>query len=145
MNRIPRLLDDFLHTDPAIRQLLSRSAQQNSLLHYVQKLLPKPLGEHCLAAVHKEDSLVLFADSSAWASRLRFVSRNLIRELQRRDQAGIERISVRIFIPDRARKPKPRSKTLLSKENAQLLQQTAESIGDPALSAALIRLSRHHQ
>jgi hypothetical protein len=145
VNRIPRLLDDFLQTDPAIRKLLSRSAQQNSLLHHVRRLLPQPLGEHCLAAVQKGDSLVLYADTSAWASRLRFLSRNLIREFQRRDQAGIKQITVRIFIPDRARKLKPRSKALLSKENAQLLQQTAESIGDPALGAALIRLSRHHR
>ncbi len=145
MNKKPRILDDFLRADPAIRKLLSRSAKQNSLLQQVRTLLPKPLDEHCLAAVPKEGSLVLYADSSAWASRLRFFARNLTRELQHRDQTGIERISVRIFIPDRARKPKPRSKTLLSKENAQLLQQTAESIGDPALGAALIRLSQHHQ
>ena len=88
---------------------------------------------------------MLYADSSAWASRLRFVSRNLIRELQQHDHVGIKQITVRIFIPDRARKLKPRSKTLLSKENAKLLQQTAESIGDPALGAALLRLSRHHR
>ncbi len=145
MNRIPRLLDDFLQTDPAIRKLLARSARQNSLLQQIRALLPKPLDAHCLAAVSRDSALVLYADSSAWASRLRFFSRNLIRELQQRGHSGIESIAIRVFIPDHARKQKLRSKTLLSKENARLLRQTAESIGDPALGSALIRLSRHHR
>ena len=142
MRNRPRPLNDYLQTDRAFSALLARAQRQSALLQQIRDLLPPPLDRHCLAAVHDNNRLVLYVDSSAWASRLRFFSHDLAGKLKHREIAAQE-IVVRVLIENRrqpaAQPPAPE----LSHRNALLLRQVADTIDDPDLQTALRKLSSH--
>ena len=118
--------------------------QQAELLERVRDMLPAPLDQHALSAQRKERQLMLYCDSPAWASRLRFHSRELRNNLLA-DGVALDKVTVRVTpqsVPRRHRAPPVRR---LSRKNSDLLLQVAEGIDDPALRDALQRLGRHHR
>lgn len=141
----PRSAKNFFRSAPAFRELRANLIQQEELLALVRSQLPESLQQHCLATQLKEKGLlILHAESSAWASRLRYFSRDLRIKLQ---DKGLKtrKIEVRVFIRDPQQKRPARHLHRLSAENARLIEATAESIQDPDLRAALQRLSKHHR
>ncbi len=92
-------INKFLLSDTTLASLIDRSRQQEALLMQVRDLLPAPLNRHCRAAILRDQLLVLYADSSAWASRLRYFTRNLCNHLQ---QQGVivHKVSVRVLVTD---------------------------------------------
>ena len=141
MRRYPRPISAFISSSAQPTGLLEQLDHQRKLLRLVRTLLPTTLDPHCLAVLLKDKKLLLYTDSSAWASRLRFHSRELIQALASRG-VSVTKINVRVLIRVERRGPKPRSMRRLSGENAALLRQTAEDLSDPDLSAALARLAK---
>jgi hypothetical protein len=144
MSKKLRSINSLLQTETTLTTLQARSREQSVLLQQVRRLLPSPLDRHCLAAVLQGDRLVLFTDSSAWASRLRYFSRDLVFGLQQQ-QLTVTKTAIRILVANRQKKRKQRHILRISQENARLLSQTADDISDPTLGAALRRLSRHRK
>lgn len=141
MRRYPRRVKDLLSRNPQVSNLLKELSQQQTLLKTVLTLLPPPLDQHCLAVQLKERKMLIYTDSSAWASRLRFHSRELSRDLAT-NGVPIQKITVRVSPQSPGRRTAPRRMNSLSPENARIIRQTAEDICDPGLSAALSRLAR---
>ncbi|MES9967014.1 MAG: DciA family protein [Sedimenticola sp.] len=142
MAKHPRKISDFLRTDSKIRELLSKNRSQQELLIKVRNLLPSPLNQHCLAAVSQERRLIIYTDSSAWASRFRFFSKDLSVQL-RQSGLNFDKITIRVMIGNRPKKTRLHETRHLSRNNANLVRETARAISDPELSAALERLSKH--
>ena len=142
MARGPNSLTGVLKSSGMARDLLSQAQDMQRLLTRVRKHLPSPLESHCRAALIKKRQLILFVDSPAWASRLRYYSRNL-KSLLLREGMRVERVAVRVMISDAPHQHKAKAAKKLSTENASLICQTAEGIGDEDLSAALKRLGSH--
>ena len=140
--RYPKAIGSFLHKQSTFEQLAAKSREFDDLLQQVRTLLPAPLGEHCSAAIKRDKTLILYTVSSAWASRLRFISRQLTGQLKGKGMQ-IEKISVRVQLQRQPQKRPPRRIRNLSGENATLIEQLADHIEDDKLSAALRRLSRH--
>lgn len=142
MNKRPRLIKDYFQHTNTLHGLLEQSRVQSLLLKRVRALIPPPLNTHCTAVVQKGAQLVLYVDSSTWASRLRFTTRELTRQL---NTSGIatERITVRVLVGSRPPKRKRIQIRHLSAENAFLINQTAAGIEDHDLSEALVRLGKH--
>lgn len=136
----PRPATNFLHSAPALRVLKKTLQEQERLLSLVRSLLPPPLDCHCLYVQHRENSLLIYTESSAWASRLRYFSNNLRNQLQ---EKGIHfgKINVRVLIDNQHKTVTRRHATPLSSRNASLIRDVAEDIQDADLSAALKRLS----
>lgn len=122
--------------------LIKRVRDQSALLAQVKRELEPSLQEHVVAALVHSKQLILYTDSSAWASRLRFASRTLRGRLIDKG-SRIEKITVRITIRSETSRRSQRIKRHLSPENGALLDQTADTIDDPDLRQALKRLSRH--
>jgi hypothetical protein len=139
-----RSINSVLRTETTLTRLQARSRDQSALLQQVRRLLPSPLDRHCLAAVLEADRLVLFTDSSAWASRLRYFARDLVFGLQQ-ERVTVTKTAIRILVSNRQKKRKQRHIPRISQKNARLLRQIADDISDPALGAALRRLSRHQE
>jgi len=61
-------------TNPSNRlyRLLQHSQYLNQLNGWVQANLPAPLNQHCYIANLREQILVVYTDSSVWATRLRY-------------------------------------------------------------------------
>ena len=142
MARGPNSLTGVLRSSGIARDLLSQAQDMQRLLTRVRMHLPSPLESHCRAALVKKRQLILFVDSPAWASRLRYYSRNL-KSLLLREGMRVERVSVRVMISDAPHQHHGKAAKKLSTDNASLIRQTAECIGDEDLSAALRRLGSH--
>jgi hypothetical protein len=138
----PRPVTELLSSSSNLRLLLAQSQEQRSLLKQIHALLPPPLDRHCRAVLAKQQRLILYTDSPAWASRLRFFSRNLLDQLSKTG-LGYKRVVVRVTLPREPTHRKPRRSQRLSPGNAELLAQVAETIDDPLLGAALRRLGQH--
>lgn len=142
MNKRPRLIKDYFQRANNLHGLLEQSREQSLLLKRIRRLIPPPLDTHCVAVVQKGPRLVLYVDSSTWASRVRFTARELTRQLNA-DGIAADRIQVRVMVTSKAPRPKRVQIRRLSPENAFLINQTAAGIEDRELSEALIRLGRH--
>lgn len=142
MSKRPHSITDFFRANQACRGLLATAREQAVLLQRIQGMIPHPLNSHCIAAVQKETQLIIYVDSAAWASRLRFTTRQLSGQLKSAN-LKIDRVIVRVMVRTKpVQKPRPPIR-LLSAENANLINQTADGLDDPDLSAALKRLGRH--
>jgi hypothetical protein len=88
-----------------INQLLSKTASlarlgaaipvQQSWADWLRKALVAELAGHIVSVVPKDAELVVFADSAAWATRLRYALVTLQSEIATRDSA-ISHTSVRV-------------------------------------------------
>lgn len=134
----------------AVSRLLSGSSVPRLLDHArvladlekrLQSLLPEPLGTHCRVLNLRDHTLTLAADSSAWAARLRYQTRILLQQLARSPSVTVRTIQVRILPTPRPEPEKPKRNARLSSDNARLLRQTAESLADPALRSALLKVA----
>ncbi len=139
-------LKNYLQNCTEFATIQANMQQNSSLLKLVQGLLPPPLNDHCIGLVAKNDHITLYTGSSAWASRMRFFSPELITNL-RKNNIDINKISVRIMMDERERtvSHKERGAQLLSTKNADLIQRVADHTPDPELRAALRRLSSHRK
>jgi len=144
MKNHPRTVGDYLRADPKLRKLLSRERSQRQLLNQVVAQLPADLKAHCIATVLDNGRLCLYTDTSAWASRLRYFTRELNSRL-RHEGLRVDKINVRVLIRNRTRQARHEPVRRLSRENANLILQTSQSIADPELSAALQRLCKHRR
>ncbi len=138
----PLRLSDYLQSGKTFAALQAQARQHEALLLRVRGLLPAPLDLHCLAVAMKERQLLIYADSPAWASRLRYLSRDLLNRL-RQDGLVVVKITVRVIIERHPHIPKQYHARHLSGKNAELILQMADDITDPELGAALRRLGRH--
>jgi len=111
----------------------------------LRSLLPAPLGEHCWAAAIRDQELILVTDASTWASQLRYLQREIIKQLNAEYGAeyglALKKCRVRIDAPRVVREP-ARRRLALSPESARTLQRAAEATTDPELRAALQKLAR---
>jgi hypothetical protein len=122
-----------------LRKLGKRVAEQQLLLDQVRLQLPPDLAAHCQAAVRNPGRLAVYADSPAWASRLRY----LVPELAERFGIPTGHIQVRVLAPPLRRHgdtPERKIKRL-SERNRRMLIEVAEGCSDLELKAALRRLA----
>ena len=134
----PKRLDQVLSASAG--RLGAVAAHSRRLADAAQRLadcLPGGLAAHCRLADLDDGRLVVAADSSAWATRLRYHTAEL------RQKLGVETCRV-IVMPVSA--PVARGRPPLapiSERAAGVLESTAQSVADPALAAALRRLARN--
>jgi hypothetical protein len=137
-------ISKLLISQKPFAHLGNQLAAQETLLNLVRDFLPAPVDQHCIKAIPHKDVLVLLAESSAWASRLRYLGQDLLQRLKNR-QVHFKRIQIKIsVIPKPSDRKKPlKQARLLTMENAKLLRCLAESMHDEELKLALQRLSQH--
>lgn len=108
----------------------------------VEQLLPDSHRAHCRVANVRNHTLVLLADSPAWAARLRFHAPTILRKLELDHKLSLRRVQIRVD-PEAVRAPRRRvRRTGLSTHSGHLLRQAAQAVEDPQLKAALERLAR---
>ncbi|MDE2090060.1 MAG: DUF721 domain-containing protein [Gammaproteobacteria bacterium] len=124
-------------------RLLAIAQRLQQLTQAVVESLPEPLNQHCVAASIQGDTLVLVTDSAAWSLQLRYHAPDIFRQLARRRGLKLRTVRVKIHplqVPRTQRHPR---RLALSRQNSELIRQTAAGLRDPALKSALLRLSRH--
>lgn len=95
----PRKLSNILAGKGGdLAKLLHRAEEIAGLTDAVRGLLPANLAAHVVAASVHEERLVILADSSVWAARLRYLDPGIDKQLE---ALGInaERIEIRVRAP----------------------------------------------
>ena len=127
---------------PKFFELVQKTRYHQRLLATVQTHLPPDLRAHCSGVTTIGGQLLLFTESSVWATRLRYQQRDLIDRL--REQAYLPISAVRIQVVPPAQILSPARRPLqLSHANAATIRKAATTIGDSGLRAALERLAKH--
>lgn len=142
MNK-PLKVNKLLRSGP-LSPLLARARNFEVLDEQVRALLPLPLQPHCHVLTLHDRTLVLAADSPVWAARLRFHAPKLVKQLSRQQSVVIRTARVRVIPPEKtttsARKQPSGQK--LGHRRTAALRQAAQTVSDPRLKSALLRLSR---
>lgn len=143
----PKHINNLLsESSDNLHQLVDRCSQLQRLTRLVCQYLPLPLNQHCRVANLRDQHLILHADSSTWATMLHYHTPALLEYLNL--QPGLEHISnIRTkTTPNYSQNSdiKP-SQPYLSKNTAALIGSLADSMSNPELKKALLRLARHSQ
>jgi hypothetical protein len=80
--------------------LSNLSAHHNilqKLNNRLQEYLPTPLNQHCKVANFREKTLVIYTESSLWATRLRYITPTLLVQWQQDNLMSIiEQLEIRV-------------------------------------------------
>ncbi|MFT0866991.1 DUF721 domain-containing protein [Pseudomonas sp. CAM1A] len=128
-----------------LRLLLNQAERLEHLQRLLESQLQPAAREHCHVASWKEGTLLLVVTDGHWATRLRYQQKRLQRQLQAMEAfANLSRILFKVQPP-----LVPVTRTgqgiELSSRAASNIRDSAESISDPKLRAALERLANHAQ
>ena len=142
MNK-PVKVNNLLRSGP-ISSLLARARKLQELDAQVHAMLPVALQPHCHVLSLHDRILVLAADSPVWAARLRFHAPKLVKQLSRQQVVAVRTVRIRVRPPDKTMTSN--SKSVRDQHQGHLraaaLKQAAQTISDPRLKSALLRLSR---
>ncbi|MDB4409401.1 DUF721 domain-containing protein [Gammaproteobacteria bacterium] len=124
--------------------LVARARALMVLQALVKRLLPEPLNEHCRVLAVRDETLILATSSPVWAARLRFHAPGLVKQLSDHKTVKLRTVRVRVRPPEKAAASSParRQPPLRpGKSGAAALQQAAQTVSDPGLKTALLRLA----
>lgn len=123
-------------------QLVERSRLHRELQSHLESILGPDISGHFAIQNLREGILILRADASSWAARLRFELPKLLERL--RTTQGLQQlrdIQIRVATPEQPRSKPPR-RARLSREAAGVLESAAAATQDQQLRDALLRLAR---
>jgi hypothetical protein len=119
-----------------------RLAQQQSLLRAIRGRLPRPLADHVLHCVVNGNKLLLYTDSAAWASQLRFLKQEILQSARDAYGGTLDKLQIRLLADQMSGHPRPgRKANLPSSEKIAMIGDQAKDSGDDPLRQALRRLS----
>ncbi len=113
--------------------------QQKRLLQAVQKQLPADLAEHIYCCLIKDNKLLVYTDSAAWASQLRFYNAALLANIA--SSAATVQIKVMTQQVGYVAGGAERKARLPCAEKIASIRNDSLTIADEPLQAALLKLS----
>ncbi|QQS55006.1 MAG: DUF721 domain-containing protein [Candidatus Competibacteraceae bacterium] len=139
---IPTVGEYLRRPQGMLGRLMARADRLTQLNRIFRAYLPPHLHDHVVLVRLDQDDWTVHADSSGWATRLRYALHNIRETLGQ--QLGIPLPKPRVRVVPPAFPPRPRRPRLtLTQRNAKLLEVTARNVPDSRLSAALRRLAQH--
>ena len=127
-----------------VAQLVAKTQRLAQFNQILQAFLPPHLQEHATLAKLDAKDWVVQTDSSAWATRLRYVLPNLRPQLEKQLGISIPPPRIRIAPPaiPAPAQPPPRRLTVTN-ATVNMLETTADNLADEGLGAAMRRLAEH--
>jgi predicted nucleic acid-binding Zn ribbon protein len=93
----PRALGDLLaRATPVLSQIRDQKTRQNYWQSWLTQQLPSELSAHLTGAVERDGALTVFADSAAWAARLRYALTELKADIDRSERP-VGTVAVRVL------------------------------------------------
>lgn len=132
-----------LLAQPTLQKLASQTVKLQALQNLLEVNLDAALKPHCKVATFDAGVLTLVIDSSAFAARLRYLQHTLLELLKKyKEFNGIYKINW-LISPLTSPPAHPVYQRTLSKENAYLLTETANTCSNQEIKAVLLRLAEH--
>ena len=131
-----------------INQFLNSKITEKSLLlkklnAVILPLLPDACHSHIKATNYSNQELVLIVDSPVWAARLRTQHKSITTSLQNELNFPVTSFKIKFHQPEKKKLKAKTKPARLSSDSAALINQTAKTIEDEELKAALLRLSKN--
>jgi len=136
-------LNSLLTSNGSQLKLLTVEAQQLIRLRdIVRRQLPSALVPHCLGAQLEAGTLVIYMDSAATATPVRYQQRDLLDKFVADD---LHCLSLKVqVLPDPPIPPTPKAAAhMLSNAVRQILETTAAELAEGSLKHSLQRLARN--
>jgi hypothetical protein len=108
----------------------------------IKKNLPPVLADHCIHCVPKQDRLIVYVDTAAFASQLRFFAPTLIDALASTTYSGFKEIKIRIAMPTAHPEGATKKALPLTETAAIHVSKTAETCQSEEIRLSLLRLGR---
>jgi hypothetical protein len=124
--------------------IASQLAQLQKINRALYELIPiEFLGHIQVGGNPQNGTLHVYADSSAWATKLRFYKPTIVAGLAMHTRLAIKSVHIAINPQTSDHKTKPLKRPSLSRNSAKLLATLAKDIEDPELKRALSALAKH--
>ena len=91
----PTLLGDLL-TSSGLANIVSRARDAETLCKQIKDLLPAEAAAHVTGASRSDETVLIFADTAGWATRIRFHAPELLKWLSPRFDGVVDRVRVRV-------------------------------------------------
>ena len=128
-------ISDFLVSSDRLSQICNHIKIINELQIKLAGDLGSPLNQHVAVADYRQGTLVLHADSAAWAAKLRYNTPDILSACKS-DLPGIRTVRIRV-VPAEPSVTAPRRTVKISPETAAGIRQAADQSADAALRATL--------
>jgi hypothetical protein len=133
---------EYLDSSPGVDRLASHAAYLLALRRVLAEALPEPLRRSCAIANYKQGKVIVLAENSAAAARLRLLAPSLIEVL---GQRGLQVTGLKVEVqPDvRRRTQAVEEKSLLLSSSARAaLERAAAALPEGPLRDTVAGLSR---
>jgi hypothetical protein len=120
----------------------SQIEQQQCILQRIQTVLPEALAKqvrHCLV---RDKKLLIYTDSAAWASQLRFYNSAILAAIAPLTRTPVEIMQIKIIAGQTGLILGPKRKAKIpSVEKIEIIRNHSLSVSDNQLRLALLKLS----
>ena len=134
-------LNFYFGNTPELRQMSVKAGQLQALQQQYELLVPPSLGRYSRVMQIEQRVLILAANNSAIAAKLRQLAPELARQLRDKgcEITGIQ-VKVQVVLPDFKHVSSP---VTLSQEGRRRLAELSEELSDSPLKQALLRMLRN--
>lgn len=126
----------------AIAHFYSRIEQQRQVLQHIRAVLPEALAKPARYCVINDKKLLIYTDSAAWASQLRFYSKAILAAIAPITRESVTIMQVKILTEQKSTdKQFVRKVNIPSPEKIEIIRKQGLNAPDDHLKQALLRLS----
>jgi hypothetical protein len=120
----------------------SQLEQQQRILQRIRAMLPEALAKQTRHCLIREKKLLIYTDSAAWASQLRFYKSTILAAIMPFTRTPVELMQIKIIRGQTGLIPGPKRKAKLpSAEKIELIRNDSLTVSDNQLRLALLKLS----
>lgn len=132
----------LLFPNNALAYVYSQIELQKRLLRPVREALPATLSTHVVHCIIKKKELIIFTDTAAWASQLRFYHNTMLASIAPLTKESVNLLQVKVMTSLPGIELRQASAPIIpSAEKIKLIRSTGTMASDEHLKQALIKLS----
>ncbi|WP_027159091.1 DUF721 domain-containing protein [Methylobacter luteus] len=126
----------------AIAHFYSRIEQQRLVLQHIRAALPEALAKHTRYCVINDKKLLIYTDSAAWASQLRFYNKAILAAAAPMTRDAVTIMKVKILTEQKSPDTQPvRKAAVPSLEKIEIIRNLGLNVPDDQLKQSLLKLS----
>lgn len=141
----PKLLTRYLKQTGLLRPILDHSDEMLLLLELVRSGLPHDLAMQCRMVHVKDNTLVIYVESAAWAARFRYITPKILGDLKKNPKFQfVSDVKLKVFLLPQTQQHSSKihhKNVNISEKNLDLIRQTASS-KPSKLRHSLLRLAK---
>ena len=120
----------------------SQIEQQQRILQCIQAVLPEALAKQTRHCLIRDKKLLIYTDSAAWASQLRFYNSAVLEAIVPLTRAPVESMQIKIIAGRTGLILRSERKAIIpSAEKIELIRNHSLTVSDNQLRLALLKLS----